>query len=306
MFALSTAWNAWRYERAQDIIEEIKDLGFDKVELNFNLTSTIVDEMIALRKQGNIEVSSVHNFCPIPEGSSRREASPDMFSLSALDEQERQEAVRYTKETIDTASKIGASAVIVHAGKVEMQGNARSIISLHKSREQKRYERLKAELTKDRESKSGRFFSQALKSLEQLCKYAQGQKVKLGIENRYYFNEIPTIEEMEVILATFPSPPLYYWHDVGHAQVYENLSFFKHKLMLDKFSERMIGVHLHDIVGIDDHRAPLKGKFDFSMLKPYIRRGTLKVLEPHHPATKKDIVQGKRYLENLFNNKWEN
>lgn len=155
-------------------------------------------------------------------------------------------------------------------------------------------------MQKERDQKSKRFFAQTLRSLEQLSSYAQKCKVRLGIENRYYFSEIPSIEEMEVILATFPSPPIYYWHDVGHAQIYENLNFFEHKIMLDKFGPSMIGIHLHDVEAIDDHRAPLKGKFDFSLLKRYIRRKTLKVLEPHYPASAEDIIQGKRYLEKLF------
>jgi hypothetical protein len=62
----------------------------------------------------------------------------------------------------------------------------------------------------------------------------------------------------------------------------------------------MLGIHLHDIKGIDDHRAPLKGEFDFALLKPYVRSDTLKVLEPHYPATAEDITRGRKYLEKLF------
>ncbi|MBL7084724.1 MAG: sugar phosphate isomerase/epimerase [Candidatus Omnitrophica bacterium] len=302
MFALSTSWNAWRYSQAKDIIKEIKGLGFDCVELNFNLTSLIVDEIIRLKDRGVIEVASLHNFCPVPKGILRKQALPDTFSLSALDEKERQQAIRYTKRTIDTASRLEAEAVVLHLGKVEMKERIRELASIHKSKDRQRYARLKNEMTKERKSKSKRFFTQTLNSLEQLCNYAQRRKVKLGIENRYYFNEIPAVEEMESILSVFSSPPLYYWHDVGHAQVYENLEFIKHKTLLDKFSQRMIGIHLHDIDGIDDHRAPLKGKFDFSLLKPYLKPETLKVLEPHHPATAREIIRGRNYLEKLFKN----
>ena len=300
MFALSTSWNALQYSQAKDIIKEINGLGFNQVELNFNLTSAMVDEMVALKERGLVNVVSVHNFCPIPDGVSRQKASPDIFSLSALSEKERKRAVFYTKKTIDTTSKIGAEVVVLHLGKVEIKDRINKLACVYRNKDRQGYIKLKKQMLRERKEKSERFFAQALRSLEELCSYAQRQKVKLGIENRYYFNEIPSFEEMQTLLEDFSSPPLYYWHDVGHAQVYENLELIKHKAFLDRFSQRMIGIHLHDIEGIDDHRAPLKGKFDFTQLLPYITRETIKVLEPHYPATAEDIIQAKKYLENLF------
>ncbi len=300
MYALSTSWNAARHSQGKDIINEIKGLGFDCIELNFTLSAEKVDEIAALREQGLIKIISLHNFCPIPEGISGQDASPDIFSLSALDEPERQKAVFYTKKTIDTAVRVGAKVVVLHVGKVEMPGNTKALFLLYQQRQRAKYYKLKAEMLKTRRAKSKKFLSQTLSSLEQLCRYAQKRKVKLGIENRYYFNEIPSREEMAIILENFPGPPLYYWHDVGHAQVYENMHFFAHRTLLDKFSQRMIGIHLHDIKGMDDHRAPLKGEFDFSLLKPYISKETLKVLEPHYPAKAEDIIRGRNYLEKLF------
>jgi len=300
MFALSTSWNALQYSQAKDIIKEINDLGFNQLELNFNLTSAMVDEMVALKERGLVKVVSVHNFCPIPDGVSRQKASPDMFSLSALSEKERKRAVYYTKKTIDTTSRIDAEVVVLHLGKVEIKDRINKLACVYRNKDKQGYIKLKKQMLRERKEKSERFFAQALRSLEELCSYAQRQKVKLGIENRYYFNEIPSFEEMQTLLEDFSSPPLYYWHDVGHAQVYENLELIKHKAFLDRFSQRMIGIHLHDIEGIDDHRAPLKGKFDFTQLLPYITRETIKVLEPHYPATAEDIIQAKKYLENLF------
>lgn len=300
MLAISTSWNASRHSRAKDIIDEIRGLGFERVELSFTLTAAKVEEIISLKNQGLLKVVSLHNFCPMPQGLLHRAISPDMFSLSALGKRERQKALGYTKKTIDTASRIGAEAVVLHIGRVEVKERLRELAQLYEHQNRPAFEGLKKQMLKEREAKSKRFFEQVLKSLEELCAYSQKRKVKLGIENRYYFNEIPTIEEMEIIFSRFPAPPLYYWHDVGHAQVYENLQFVQHKTMLDKFSQRMIGIHLHDIEGIDDHRAPLKGRFDFTLLKPYLKKETLKVLEPHYPATAEEIIRGKEYLEKLL------
>lgn len=302
MFALSTSWNALQHSQAKDIIKEIKGLGFKRVELSFNLSPAIVEEMLGLKEQGLISVVSVHNFCPVPEGISPNAALPDIFSLSALNEDERQKALQYTKRTIDTASRIAAEAVVLHLGKVQIEEKIKRLVLIDQIKDSKGFGQLKKDMEEERKEKSKQFFDRALKSLESLCSYAQKRKVNLGIENRYYFSEIPSLEEMEIILKTFPGPPLYYWHDVGHAQVYENLKFLKHQAILDKFKHRIYGMHLHDIEGIDDHRAPLKGKFDFSLLKNYITKDTLKVLEPHYPATAQEIIRGREYLEGLFKN----
>lgn len=308
MFALSTSWNSWQYSGARNIVEEIKAIGFDCVELNFSLSAAIVEEMISIAAQNQIKVVSLHNFCPIPDGISRRVATPDVFSLSALDNDERKQALYYTKKTIDTASILQAQAVVLHLGKVQNTAEKiRELAGLYldskaasPSGSRKNYEQLKSRMLRDRRGKAVPYFEQTLKSLEELCSYAQNKKISLGIENRYYFNEIPSIEEMGQIVNYFPGSPLFYWHDTGHAQIYENLGFFKHKEILDKFSPRLLGIHLHDVDKMDDHRAPLQGSFDFSLLKPYVKKETLKVLEPHHPATAEEIISGRNYLRQLL------
>ncbi|MFH1245614.1 MAG: TIM barrel protein [Candidatus Omnitrophota bacterium] len=308
MFALSTSWNAGQYSAARNIIEEIKAIGFHCVELNFSLSAALVEEMISLSARNQIKVVSLHNFCPIPDGISRRAATPDIFSLSALDNDERKQALYYTKRTIDTASILQAQAVVLHLGKVqntvekirELGGLYLDSKAARPSGNRKNYEQLKSRMLKDRRDKAAPCFEQTLKSLEELCSYAREKKISLGIENRYYFNEIPSIEEMGQIVKSFPGSPLFYWHDTGHAQIYENLGFFKHKELLDNFGSRLLGVHLHDVDKMDDHRAPLQGSFDFSLLKPYVKKETLKVLEPHQPATAEEIMSGWNYLRQLL------
>jgi len=46
--ALSTSWNAYRYNDAGSLLFEIKQLGFSNIELSFNLTAQMVDEIFSL------------------------------------------------------------------------------------------------------------------------------------------------------------------------------------------------------------------------------------------------------------------
>ncbi|NIS46468.1 MAG: hypothetical protein GWN76_11420, partial [candidate division Zixibacteria bacterium] len=41
----------------------------------------------------------------------------------------------------------------------------------------------------------------------------------------------------------------------------------------------LIGVHLHDAIGLDDHIPPGSGEIDFAALKPFLKADTIKVIE---------------------------
>jgi sugar phosphate isomerase/epimerase len=300
--AISTSWNAYRFDDGEKLLFEISQLGFKSIELSFNLSSEMVDEIAHSARRLNINIGSLHNYCPIPDGLSRKQALPDCYSLASLDEEERFLAIKYTKRSIDTASRLGARAVVVHCGRVEVPDYTRQLINLYDQGKNNcpEFLEIKEKMVGERAAVADKFLKQALISIEELNAYAKLKGVLLGIETRFYYREIPNINEIGIILDKFSDSQVYYWHDTGHAQLMENLGLLKHKDFLERYGRRLIGVHLQDIFGCQDHLAPSKGQIDFSMLKPYLNKNTLKVIEAHHPATAEELIQSRNFISQVY------
>lgn len=299
MFSLSTSWNSSLHKNGSDIINEIKAIGFDTVELNFALTEDVVKDILRMKEESKIKVSSLHNICPLPEEIKPTEASPDYYSLASCDEEERKRAVALTKNTIDYAKRFEAKAVVLHAGRIPIKDHTRDLADIVDDEE--RFNRLKAQMISERRDNRGGHLDSVIKSLDELTAYANELGVSIGIENRYYYREIPIKEELEIIFKNFKIGSLYYWHDVGHAEVFDRLGLASHRDLLDEFSSRLIGVHLHDIIGmVNDHKAPGLGTFDFNIVKPYMKEDTIKVVEVHQPAAGIQIRQGIKYLTKIL------
>lgn len=301
-FALSTSWNALRHKNAKAIIDEIIDAGFDSVELSFAHTEKIVDDISSMVRTGRIKVRSLHNYCPIPKGVKLNRASPDYYSLCSLDEAERRKAVHFTRRTIERAFRLGAEAVVLHCGRVKLSDYTRKLIALHVEGKKGSSEfiGIREGMFLNRDLKSKAHFEKALKSLDELSGFAAKKDIILGIENRFYFMEVPSFTEMGLILKKFKGSKLCYWHDVGHAQVHEELGFASHKDYLQSYGSRMAGMHFHDVKKLKDHIPPGRGDFNFSVLKPYIKSSLIKIIEAHWPGTIDDLRYSREYLNRIF------
>ncbi|MFH1848130.1 MAG: TIM barrel protein [Candidatus Omnitrophota bacterium] len=298
MFSLSTAWNAQTAQDAKTLISQIQVLGFKNIELSFTLSRAVVAGIARLKRSGGFEISSVHNFCPLPDGIAAEDARFEAYSLSAIKKDERRKAKEATKKTIRMAKKLGAKVVVLHLGKVDIKDRTMRLYELMNKGED--IGSLRGQFMEERRSKAGEHLDVLYDSLDEVADFAVRNDIKLGIENRYRYKAMPIFEEIGPILEDFKKKNVYYWHDTGHAQVFEFFGYNKHADFLDAFSDRMIGVHLHDITGIHDHKAPLTGKMDFNMLTPYLKKNTIKVLEPHSGATGIEVKRGFEYLKGLY------
>lgn len=287
MLAISTAFNSKTKPDAKQMLLEIKEFGFNAIEISHHFTSGRLEELITWSNALAIKIVSIHNYCPLPAKPRIDRGTSDYYRLSSLDEDERKKAVEYTKGTIDTAQRLSVEVVVIHAGTVELSKDyGGEMIELYVSgkRNSRAFSELRREFIKEREDKKLPHLEAVAKSLEEILDYASKAKVKIGLETRYYPREIPNFEEIGYFLKLFGGKGLFYWHDTGHAEASERLGFTPHVKFLKEFSERMIGMHLHDIKGLKDHLVPFTEELDYSKIAPYLTNDLIKVIEVNSQA----------------------
>ena len=129
-------------------------------------------------------------------------------------------------------------------------------------------------------------------------KAAETLEIVLGLENRYHYHQLPTPEDFEILFKHFAGAPVGYWHDAGHARVIELLGGLPAGEMLARYGDRLVGFHLHDAIGLDDHMPPGDGEIDFNTIAPFVGPETLQVVELK-PGTPMDAtLRGVRFLKN--------
>lgn len=298
--ALSTAWNALRHRSGRKMALELLGLGFDTLELNVHVTEPMIREIEPMVKQGEIQICSLHNYCPTPKGVRREEAAAVNMPIASPDGFERRKAVGHTRRTIEWAARLGAPAVVIHAGAVPIEIRQREALRLIGAGCQEDARKIVAKDMMERTAVRQTYIDSVTASLDELSAHAESAGVKLGLETRYYYGEIPSLDEFGTIFESVPSPALGYWHDTGHAHTMEVLGIASQVDFLDRYGDRLIGIHLHDAVGSSDHRALGRGQIDFPKIMEYVRTDTAIVLEIHGHVSEAEVIRSREIACNLL------
>ena len=299
MLGVSTALRSEVSNSGREVMDAVLDLGVEAVELEYRITSAMLEEIRPLCKKGRITVISLHNFLPVPEEVPKEKASGDVFSLSAVDQEERKRAIKYTLRTLEWAEELGANAVVLHLGRIPMESPMETLKRLYdlKKIQTEETQEFILEQKKIRALSGLRHLEAAMRSLDRLAREAEKRGVLLGVENRYNIHDIPNLEEFKVIFHEFSGSPVRYWHDIGHATTQQNLGLENQEELLKKCGDLLIGVHLHGCKGYHDHEAPGSGEEDYVLLKKFLKPATLRVMETHHRASRDDLLRGVEFLK---------
>ena len=301
MLSISTAY--WpSAEEGDEILDEADRLGFGSIELSNYTGRKPLEEMLPALRRKRLQVVSLHNPCPKYE--------PRLFPwevdrpeplLTATDREEREAALRLVEKTMELAADLEARALVLHLGQTDLPPQEEWLRELHdreRTETDEGRERMTAML--DERVKAGEAVWDALRfSLEEITRKGERLDLFLGVENRIYIHEVPTYDEIEKILAAFAGGNFRYWHDVGHATVHQNLGLVDINGVLDRLGKHLIGLHIHDAMGYDDHLAPGQGDTDFASLPPHLNPETIRVIETHPQASEETLLEGVAMLKDV-------
>ncbi len=289
------------------MLREIRDLGFEYAELSHGIRMSLVPGILEAVGAGEIKISSLHNFCPLPMGINH--AAPNVFKFSADDARERENARKHTLKTIEMAERVGAGLIVLHTGAVELRGFWGTIDYTEKlealleagEKDSPKYAKLLAEMMERREKSRGRAIEHAADIIRQVAEVAGEKGILLGIENREAVEEIPFDDEIGFFLEELPEN-VRYWHDTGHAQIKENLGLIvQHSMHVETLSERLAGFHVHDVKPpAMDHCPPGSGMIDFAALAPFVKPTHRKVLELNPGVPADDVRTGYEFIRDVW------
>jgi sugar phosphate isomerase/epimerase len=301
MLAISTSFISQFVADGGRLLDIIADYGIENIELDCRVTKTQFQQIKAALKQTPIQVGSLHNFCPFPALKPNVPPGGDYFKLAALDRSERELAVEWTTRTIEHANDLEAQRVVLHCGAVEMNPDHRSVYSRYNAgaESDEQLEDLIARELAQRRHHQMPHLDAIRFSLDRLLNVALTYGVTLGLENRAHYFEIPDNEEFALLFAEFEGAPVGYWHDTGHAHTHEMLGIVSQAELLSAHGERLVGIHLHDALGLKDHLAPGSGEIDFAILKPYLKAGPALVIELAPGTAEADVRQAVSFAKKL-------
>ena len=281
MLALSSSWISQYLNNGNELINSLQHFGVSCVELEYRISNAIYLQLLKLLPKANIKVASIHNYFPKPTIVKSSKGGGDLFRLSSPDREERQFAVHWSTKTIENAGRLGATAVVLHCGHVEMDMELDRLYTYYSTQRinSKEAQAFISQKINERSRLKPIYLKCLLSSLEKLVPIAAKHGVVLGIENRYHYCELPTLEDFETIFSRFKGGPIGYWHDTGHAHVNESLTLIPKRSLLETYSQHLIGVHIHDAKDLDDHLVPGTGTIDFKPLKNILKKNLLNILE---------------------------
>ena len=276
-------------------------LGYRSFEIGVSRLPFNLEMVQKARRELGIEIASAHNVAaemPNDPKNNRGDFVGDQ------DEARRALGSRCLAETIRNCRAMGGRAVVFHAGCMggvwtqDMLDEQDALADMLAAGENPDAARELADHMRRRRAEGiGPNLAASMRTLAEVAEIVP--EIALGIETRYHYYEIPLLDELGPMLKKLSGGNFGYWHDVGHAQVQELLGMCRHRDWLDRYGDRLVGVHLHGMNGKRDHQPIARGGIDFKMLAGYLRPDTIKVLEFHPALPPAEVADALKRLQDF-------
>lgn len=282
--SFSTCWNIKRHTIGSEMLQEIHDLGFRRVELNYNVTREMLTTIEPMIEQGEIGISSVHNTFPHVQDA---DYGTDSVLLGFEDKEKRQRAIDLLVGSAEYTQRYGGEAVVVHPGEVPFPNDiSKELGQIYNEvgRDSEAYRSKWAELMERREAYSAGYVQKIIESLDEVCNrvVSRGLTVRFGIETRSKPQQIPTLAEAKTIIRALKGAPVGIWYDTGHAIMMDRLGLYDSVGEMEGLMEDIVGVHIHETIGLSDHWCPYVNSNNMNFYDDYlpmIERAQVKVYE---------------------------
>jgi len=271
--AFSTCWNNSRHNDGESLVDEILALGIDQLELSHGTTITKLPGFQRAFADGRFRCVGVHN--PFPSPVEVIIDAPDAFEFTSHRSGDRKRALDTALQTLDVAAEFKAHYVVLHMGSVPMNPKrwTKRLTALVREGRQldPAYAKTKLAFVTKREKLSPLYYGRAIEALEKLAERAAELDLKLAVESRSRYEDVPSEREMLALLDHFADcPHVGYWHDFGHVQLKHNLGLLDHAQWLESVAPHLVGGHVHDVQWpARDHRTPFTGELDYAALLPH-------------------------------------
>ncbi|MEJ5348289.1 MAG: sugar phosphate isomerase/epimerase [Desulfosoma sp.] len=303
VLGISTSWAAGQLSHGREVVERCKAFEVTGLELDYRLPPPMFQQLAAALKGSGLKLFSLHNFCPVPDPVPWDRVSSEPFLLSHPDREERLRAVRWTVKTMEHAHEMEASSVVLHCGYVAMDAELGTLVTLWETAgaQSSVYRAFLERKLAERRERRKPFLDALLWSLDRLAREAERLDVKLVLENRAHYHEMPNMEEYQILFDELEGAPLAYWHDTGHGYLMQIFGWGDPMEMLHTWRHKLAGVHIHDADGRNDHLSPGSGHID---LKPVVhlacREGLPLIMELKPGTPEKDVKAGLHHVRELM------
>lgn len=270
MPSFSTCWNNSRHHDGEAMVDEIVELGFDRLELSHGMTIAKLPGLRKAFEAGKFTCVGVHNYFPSPVEVMID--APDAYEFTSHRLPDRERAMDMTLRTLELAAEFRAEYLVLHMGSVPMntkKWTKRLTAALGDGQgSTPEFAADRVAFVKKREKVAPLYYQRAIEALEQIAEKAAELKVKLAVESRSRFEDMPTEREMVRLQEHFADHEwVGYWHDFGHVQLKHNLGLLDHGEWLGRMAPYVIGAHVHDVQWpARDHRVPFTGTLDYKDL----------------------------------------